>query len=489
MLIVLAVLVVGGGITMAVSTAAQDAVSNLLPGKKRKAQPGGDEENTSAELFRDANGNPGLRLTADAVKGLGIKPVTVKLAREPLPLPPQIGTINYDVDRLYTVKPRFTGELAEFRMVLDTDTPSYFTKLRPIRAFDKVKPGDTLCVVWSRDLGEKKAALVDAVCALRLSQATLKRQLDIFQEGAMSYASVQVTKRQVQADSGAVLTAERTLKMWKLPDEEIDKIKREANIIIDQNLVRSADKEMKWARDEVKVPLNRFDANAELTIVEKNCNNDEKVDPGNPTPLFKLADLRRLQIWVHPPEEYLPILRERLAKRDGQGLKWLIRLQSESANAPPLTLDIVQVAPSLEPNQHTPIVMGYLDNPGGNKYLVGQFVTATIFVPPDPDTVEIPTEALNEVENQALVFVETNAAKREYTLKRVAVVRRFKQVTYVRTKLTPEEEQTSRAEVQRGRRPIQPLLPGERVITRGVVELTAALENLQARERPDDTDQ
>lgn len=246
---------------------------------------------------------------------------------------------------------------------------------------------------------------------------------------------------------------------------------------------------MKWAHDEVKVPLNRFDANAELTIVEKNCNNDEKVDPGNPTPLFKLADLRRLQIWVHPPEEYLPILRERLAKRDGQGLKWLIRLQSESANAPPLTLDIVQVAPSLEPNQHTPIVMGYLDNPGGNKYLVGQFVTATIFVPPDPDTVEIPTEALNEVENQALVFVETNAAKREYTLKRVAVVRRFKQVTYVRTKLTPEEEQTSRAEVQRGRRPIQPLLPGERVITRGVVELTAALENLQARERPDDTDQ
>lgn len=237
MLIVLAVLVVGGGITMAVSTAAQDAVSNLLPGKKRKAQPGGDEENTSAELFRDANGNPGLRLTADAVKGLGIKPVTVKLAREPLPLPPQIGTINYDVDRLYTVKPRFTGELAEFRMVLDTDTPSYFTKLRPIRAFDKVKPGDTLCVVWSRDLGEKKAALVDAVFALRLSQATLKRQLDIFQEGAMSYASVQVTKRQVQADSGAVLTAERTLKMWKLPDEEIDKIKREANIIIDQNLV------------------------------------------------------------------------------------------------------------------------------------------------------------------------------------------------------------------------------------------------------------
>src|SRR5262249_40687550 len=151
-----------------------------------------------------------------------------------------------------------------------------------------------------------------------------------------------------------------------------------------------------------------------------------------------------------------------------------VRFQSEPANTPPLELDVLQIAPSLEPNQHTPMVIGYLDNPAG-KYLIGQFVTATLFMPPDPDTVEMPTDALNEAEGRPLVFVQAPEQPREFTLRRVAVVRRFKDVTYARTRLTPEEEQTSREEVRRGRRPIQPLLPGERVVTRGVVEMTAAL--------------
>jgi cobalt-zinc-cadmium efflux system membrane fusion protein len=143
---------------------------------------------------------------------------------------------------------------------------------------------------------------------------------------------------------------------------------------------------------------------------------------------------------------------------------------------------VVQIAPSLEPNQHTPMVMGYLDNKE-NKYLIGQFLTATIYVPPDQNTVEIPTEALNEVEGQALVFVQPDPQKYEYVLRRVAVVRRFKDVTFVRTELTDEDKKVSEAEVKARRRPIQPLKEGERVITRGVVELTAALEELVTKER------
>jgi multidrug efflux pump subunit AcrA (membrane-fusion protein) len=315
-----------------------------------------------------------------------------------------------------------------------------------------------------------------------LSQDTLTRYEDLYQKGAMTLSSLKLAERQVQADSNTLLTAERSLKMWKLENQEIEELKAEAKTIQDQKKARSADDEMKWARVEIRVPwYDKASPNRELVVVEKNTNVNDMVDPINSPPLFKLADTSRLQIWVHPPEEYLPLIREGLKQGPG-GLQWDIRFQSEAQDMPAQKLDIIQIAPSLEPNQHNPMVLGYLPNPEG-KHLIGQFVTATIYMTPDENTVEIPTDALNEVEGQALVFVQQDPTKHEYTLRRVPVVRRFKDVTFVRAKLTEEDEKISQSEVAQGRRPLQPLLPDERVITRGVVELTAALEALATKDR------
>jgi len=49
--------------------------------------------------------------------------------------------------------------------------------------------------------------------------------------------------------------------------------------------------------------------------------------------------------------------------------------------------------------------------------------------------------------------------------------------------LTKDDQEVSRLEQQQGRRPVEPLRAGERVITRGVVELTTALEGLLVEER------
>jgi membrane fusion protein, heavy metal efflux system len=481
-LVALGVLLTAGVVVALAVPGVADTVKNLWAKEKGEKKHGGEDDVESAELWRDAQGVYGLRLTAEAVGGLGVSPVASKKATEPRPLPPQIGTLNYDNDRLFSIRSRFPGEVAEVKQVEDGVGP---TRWRPLRYGDKVKQGDTLAVLWSRDLGEKKAALVDALNSLRLSQNTLDRQMLVFKDAALSLASLKATERQVQADSNAVLTAERTLKMWKMTDEEIQAIKAEAQIIHDQKKVRSAEAEARWARVEIKVPQfleidKETGKKLNLVVVEKNTNVNDMVDPINSPPLFKVADLGRLQIWVHPPEEYLPLIRESLQK--GKKLKWQVRFQSEPADTPPLELEITQIAPSLEPNQHTPMVMGYLDNPEG-KYLIGQFVTATIYMPPAPDTVEIPTEALNEVGGESLVFVQPDPAKREYALRRVAVVRHFKDVAFVRSRLTAEEEKASFEDQKRGRLPIRPLLPGERVVVRGVVEMTAALEALKTKQQ------
>ena len=64
----------------------------------------------------------------------------------------------------------------------------------------------------------------------------------------------------------------------------------------------------------------------------------------------------------------------------------------------------------------------------------------------------------------------------------VAVVRTFKDVTFVRTKLTEEDKRISQAEVAAGRRPLQTLRAGENVITGMVVQLAGALEELAAKQ-------
>ena len=50
------------------------------------------------------------------------------------------------------------------------------------------------------------------------------------------------------------------------------------------------------------------------------------VDPSREKPLFLIADLTTLQIWVHPPEEYLPLLRPFLSANGSSTLRWKVRV-------------------------------------------------------------------------------------------------------------------------------------------------------------------
>ena len=485
------VLIIGAALVFLFVPAVRQRAGDWFTGKE-KAGSGSAQKPVPAELLALKNGELGLRLSKEAIASLDLQLIDVELAVKTRALPPLIGTVNYDNERMFILRPRFAGAIEEIKQVPDSEYPQGEKKYRPIRWGDRVKQGDTLAILWSRDLGEKKAALVDAICALDFSSRQKETQKRAVDEGALPLVTYLATVRQVQADRGALLTAERTLRMWKLPDAEIEAIRNEAKVIIDLKKERKPEEEKNWARVEIQVPHFMKDNEAgmvagpsrPLVIVEKNTQLGDMADPGRDMPLFKLADLSRLQIWVHPPEEYLPVLREKLKEGPG-ALKWDIRFQSESARTPSLQqLPVTQVSPSLEPNQHTPMLMGYLDNPEG-KYLIGQFVTATIYVPPPAHTVEIPTEAINHLNGQELVFVQNPKAADEFLLRRISVVQSFKQTSLVRSQLTNDEEKLAEVQRSKGQFPVlQALRPGERVITRGVVELTTALEELRNTSSP-----
>ncbi len=102
-------------------------------------------------------------------------------------------------------------------------------------------------------------------------------------------------------------------------------------------------------------------------------------------------------------------------------------------------------------------------------------------IPPPDDVVEIPVDALVEDGKQSLVFVQPDAAKHQFTMRRVQVTNRFDRTVFVRNTPIPKEEQLTAQEMEEGLLPIEPLRPGERVLFSGSVELKAALLDLESR--------
>jgi cobalt-zinc-cadmium efflux system membrane fusion protein len=484
--VVLAVVLVG------ISVAAMPRVKEWL-NKPSREQATAPEDEASARLVVDEHDRPvappTLWLSGEVIKALGVKTVPAELSKTPRALPPQAGQLAFDTNRLFPVRSRFPGEVVKITEVPDLTFP---TKARQIGFGDRVEEGEVLAVVYSKDLGDKKAALVDALLDLWLDQERLQRQAAIYAKGAIPEATYRQSEYQVKKDLHAVETAERTLLMSRLTPEEIEEVRKEARAIqqrfqaqmknFDLNnppaIKEALNEEQKkrregWAKLEVKAPRSG-------TIVQQDTNVGDFADPTKDPPLFRIADLSVLGVWVDAAEELLPLLRGRRPEE----LHWKVELQA-NVKARLMAGPILRISPSIDPNQHTLRIIGQVVNPD-RKLLAGQFITATISVPPAGDEVEVPTNALNEVGGESLLFVQRDPAKPEYTLRRVAVVRRFRDVCHVRSELTPDEVKESQEDQKKGLRPIKPLRPGDLVVVQGAVELTAALEDLQAKAKTED---
>ena len=124
-------------------------------------------------------------------------------------------------------------------------------------------------------------------------------------------------------------------------------------------------------------------------------------------------------------------------------------------------------------------------NNDGEHLRAGQYISATVPIPPPPGVVEIPTNALLDDGQQSIVFVQTDPAKAEYTMRRVQITNRFGDRVFVRSTPIPKEEQLTAKEAEEGCLPKESLQPGDRIIDTAVGELKAALYILESqRESP-----
>ncbi|OWK35892.1 putative Co/Zn/Cd efflux system membrane fusion protein [Fimbriiglobus ruber] len=403
---------------------------------------------------------------------------TAKVADAPPPEPLRLpGSVVLDPNRYSRVHSLFSGQVAKVGIRGDMSPTSDRLSNTPekgLRPGDEVKRGQILATVWSKDVGAMKTDLVNQVSQLRADKNQLDRYLSV-DPGIITQTQMTTTRRAYENDLVMVRNAERNLRSAQFTEEEIEIVKREAEKLKEPTAPRDLDLERTWAEYPIRAT---FDG----VIVEKNVTVGDVVDPT--TDLYKVAKLDRLQVLVNVYEEDLPKL-QRLARAadaatgrstaaaetgsDGaadelrhksESLRaWTINFQAEGTGATEAGY-FDRLGVLIDPMQHTGTVTGWVENKQG-KLFIGQFVTATVALRPDPSLVAVPTGAVIEDMDGSSVLVATDPAARKFERRKVAVAVRGRETIFLRK--TPTDAETARG--------AKPVLPSETVVSRGAIDL------------------
>jgi cobalt-zinc-cadmium efflux system membrane fusion protein len=377
--------------------------------------------------------------------------------------------------------------VVQIGQVHEISSKSGQTEYREMRPGDHVRKGDILGVFYSVDVGAKKNDLLNALVQLELDQQILDNAEK--HREAVSEVQMLTWTSAVRADRNAINAAMNYLKAWDIPQDEIDALREEAKKLSADKDAWSKTPEGRWVKGEKQEgdkhenadnPWGKVTLRAPFdgVIIESNVAVKEMV-VDNTVNLFQIADVSRLLVKADAPEDELPTLEA--LQRAGEG-RWTVRTVGAPAAGLPGTIH--EIGYLIDPNQHTAVIKGYIDNPG-DRIRGTQFASATVNIPPPKDVVEIPTDALIDDGKQCLVFVQADAAKHQYTMRRVQVTHRFDRRVFVRSTPLPKDEQLTPQEAEEGLLPKQPLQPGERVLQTGAGELKAALLNLELERKSD----
>jgi cobalt-zinc-cadmium efflux system membrane fusion protein len=431
------------------------------------------EKNLEVELAKDSPRT--LVVPRKTEEALGIRDANGNAKGIVVVLPPEkgvplvlSGSTALDPTRLQRIRARFPAEVIKIGQVLEDPTanPSGPTSFRELRTGDRVSKGDELLVFWSVEVGTKKSELVDALVQLRLDKEILDRS-----EAAgtsLPVVNLLTARRNVEADQNTIAKIQNTLQTWGIPKEDVQLVIDEAKQIAQRKGDRDRSKEQDWARVVIK-------ANEDGVIIERNVNLHELV-VDNSANLFVIAQVDRLSVQAHAREENLA----ELQKLDADQRNWTV----STVGAPPQKGKFTDIGYLVDPNQHSVLVKGYIDNPG-DRIRGGQFVSVAIDRPAPPGVVEVPITAILEDGKQSVVFVQPDPKESRYTLRPVQVTRRFEKTAYVRSEWSPEEEAYfDWLFLQNGELVgVELLKPGERVLTSGALELKAALQDEESKSR------
>jgi len=400
------------------------------------------------------------------------------------------GSTALDPSRLMRIRARFApAEVVSIGQVQELNPKTGRSEFRELRPGDRVQKGDVLGVFFSLDVGSKKNDLLDALVQLNLDQKILDNMDVAHARGAIPEVQYDTQKRLVYGDRNAINRALQNLKLWNIPQDEIDALHAEAKKIAGDKNAWFKTPEGRWVNGEKQSNGGKVDPDKENenpwgrvtlrapfdgVIVERNIVPHEIVQ--DPTiNLFQIAQVQRLLVVANAPEDELPTLNALSSEEKIWTVKTVGATASVEIKGP-----IEEIGYLIDPMQHTAIIKGYIDNPR-EQVRAGQYISATVRIPPPRDVVEVPIDAVVEDGKYSVVFVQTDPNKHDYTMRRVQLTHRFEKVAFIRSTPFAEKERLTPEEKEQNMLPLEPLLPGDRILKNGVGELKAALLDLESR--------
>ena len=96
---------------------------------------------------------------------------------------------------------------------------------RQLQYGDRVVKGQLLAVVWSKDIGEKKSEYVDAISKMDIDESLVK-EYESVESGVLAERTLIEARANYASDLVAVAKAERTLRSWRLTEDEIAELNK-----------------------------------------------------------------------------------------------------------------------------------------------------------------------------------------------------------------------------------------------------------------------
>jgi cobalt-zinc-cadmium efflux system membrane fusion protein len=240
---------------------------------------------------------------------------------------------------------------------------------------DRVKAGELLATLSSRDLADVKAQYVAANSLLQLANANLKRERDLYKSKVTAKRKY-LAARQVQTEiSIKHKAAQQRLLTIGLTEKAMDSV------------LRNMDKDL---------TLYRLRAPAEGVIIEKHAALGEVLETDIRS--FTVADLS--QVWVNLTvyQKDLPFIH--------QGQQVLISTRFGLADKTTSSLSTISwLSPVLDETTRSATARVIIDNSEGH-WRPGLFVSGKVSIASAKADVVIPLSALQTLEGQTIVFVQ-----------------------------------------------------------------------------------
>ncbi len=364
--------------------------------------PHRDDHDEKAEKDQDAHdeheGERIVKLSPEEIKEFGIE-ISVagpgKL-RNHLNV---TGEIAVNADRFAHVIPRLAGVVREVRKTLG----------------DKVKAGEVLAVIESRELADAKAKYLAAREREALARAKFKREADLWKKKITSEQEY-LDAKQAQAEASIERrSAEQKLHALGLSDASLRKLPNHPDEF--------------FTRYEIVAPING-------TVVSKHITMGEKVSDESET--FAVADLEK--VWA-----ILTVYQKDLA-RVAKGNQVEVSATQGDAKS---TGVIDYISPLVDESTRTATARVVLDNKQG-IWRPGVFINGKVETREVEVKVLVPSSALQTLDGETVVFVQTGEG---FEPSHVKVGRRNKNMVEI----------------------IQGLKPGQPFITKGAFTLKADL--------------